>query len=46
MTCICDILFGGRNSRGLFTRLGDDPQGLVSVLLKHEFLTSAEFNVY
>ena len=27
--CLCDVLFGGRNPRGLFTPFKDDPQSLV-----------------
>ena len=28
-TCLCEALFSGRNPRGLFARLNDDPQALV-----------------
>lgn len=27
--CLCEALFSGRNPRGLFARLNDDPQALV-----------------
>lgn len=28
-SCLCEALFSGRNPRGLFARLNDDPQALV-----------------